>query len=231
VARRTVRSKHRKRPRFRFRLPPWAPIIGVVAVTAVLIGGFLAFARETAAKPGIGDHIHAAMNIYVCGQPQPVLPAFEAGIHSHGDGLMHMHPQSSSEEGLGAAVGKFFQYGHWELNGSTLSLPGGRVFKDGDLCPDGRPGVLRMMKYRLQWRSDSGDHAVLSNQCSRFADADMEEVEDFPNYVPSDGDCLHLNRAGGRTLRLRDAHAHRHAEPNGGTGGVVGRVPPVQTQC
>jgi hypothetical protein len=37
-----------------------------------------------------------------------------------------------------------------------------------------------------------GDHAVLSNQCSRFADAAMEEVEDFPNYVPSDGDCLHL---------------------------------------
>ena len=132
------------------------------------------------------------MDIYVCGQHEPKLPQFEAGIHSHGDGLYHMHPQVTSEEGPGAAVGKFFEYAHWELSGSTLTLPGDRTFKNGDACPDGQTGVLRMLKYRLQWRSDSGAHDELSNQCSRLADADMEEVKDFPGYVPKDGDCLHL---------------------------------------
>ncbi len=63
--------------------------------------GVFFFVRETAAQPRIGDHIHAAMDIYVCGQHEPKLPQFEAGIHSHGDGLMHMHPQVSGEEGAG----------------------------------------------------------------------------------------------------------------------------------
>jgi len=191
VARRTLRTKQRRRPRFRLRVPPWAPVVVVVVVVTAVIGLFFVV-RETAAQPRIGDHIHAAMDIYVCGQHEPKLPYFEAGIHSHGDGLYHMHPQVTSEEGIGAAVGKFFEYAHWELNGSTLTLPGDRTFKTGDPCPDGQPGVLRMMKYRLQWRSDSGSHEDLSAQCSRFADGDMEQVEDFPRYVPKDGDCLHL---------------------------------------
>ena len=192
MAKRTVRSKHRRRPRFRLRLPPWAPVVGIVVTITVAVIGFFFFVRETEARPSIGDHIHAAMNIYVCGQQEPILPAFEAGIHTHGDGLMHMHPQFSNEEGPGAAVGKFFEYGHWELNGSTLTLPRDRTFNDGDPCPDGRPGVLRMLKYRLRWRSDSGSHTELAEQCSRIADADMEVVEDFPGYVPKDGECLHL---------------------------------------
>jgi len=193
VARRTVRTKQRKRsrPRFRLRLPPWAPLVGVIAVVAAIVSLFFV-TRATAAQPRIGQHIHAAVDIYVCGQKEPKLPFFEAGIHTHGDGLMHMHPQFSNEEGAGAAVGRFFQYGHWELNGSTLTLPGDRTFKDGDSCPDGQTGVLRMLKYRLQWRSDTGSHTELADQCSRVADADMEEVKDFPAYVPKDGDCLHL---------------------------------------
>ena len=191
MARRALRTKQRRRPRFRLRLPPWAPVVGIVVVVTAAIGLFFVV-RETAASPRIGDHIHAAMDIYVCGQHEPKLPQFEAGIHSHGDGLYHMHPQVTSEEGPGAAVGKFFEYAHWELSGSTLTLPGDRTFKTGDPCADGQPGVLRMLKYRLQWRSDSGSHEDLSAQCSHFADGDMEEVQDFPGYVPKDGDCLHL---------------------------------------
>ena len=191
MARTTARSKQRKRSRFRLRLPPWAPVVGVVAVTAAIIGLFF-FVRQTSAQPSIGDHTHAALEIYVCGQKEPLLPYFEAGVHTHGDGLIHIHPESSAEEGAGAAVGKFFQYGGWELNESTLSLPGDRTFKVGDPCPDGQPGVLRLLKYRLQWRSDTGSHPDLSDQCSRLPDGDMEEVKDFPSYVPKDGDCLHL---------------------------------------
>ena len=191
MARRAVHTKHRKRPRFRFRLPPWAPVAVVVVIIAGVIGAFF-FVRESAAEPRIGDHTHAALEIYVCGQEEPDLPIFEAGIHTHGDGLYHMHPTSSSEEGAGAAVGKFFQYGHWELTTSTLTLPGDRTFNKGDPCPDGQTGVLRMLKYRLSWRSSSGDNTAFADQCSRLADADMEEVEDFRGYVPKDGDCLHL---------------------------------------
>jgi hypothetical protein len=132
------------------------------------------------------------LDIYVCGQEQPDLPVFEAGVHTHGDGLIHIHPQSSSEEGVGAAVGKFFQYGGWELSSSTLILPADRTFKNGDPCPDGQAGALRMLKYRLSWRSDSGSYTEFADQCSRLPEGDMEQVKDFPGYVPKDGDCLHL---------------------------------------
>jgi len=190
VARRTVRSRKRSRPRF--RLPSWLPIAAIVVVIGAITGVFLAFARGTSAQPSIGDHIHAGLDIYVCGQQQPNLPFFEAGVHTHGDGLIHIHPETASEEGSGAAVGKFFQYGGWELTTSTLRLPGDRTFNNGDPCPDGQPGVLRMLKYRLSWRSTSGDNALLAQECSRVTDADMQEVKDFPKYVPKDGDCLHL---------------------------------------
>ena len=192
MARRTVRSKQRRRPRFRLRLPSWLPVAGIVVVIAAVTGIFLAFARTTAAQPSIGDHVHAALDIYVCGQKEPNLPFFEAGIHTHGDGLIHIHPQLTTEEGAGASVGKFFQYGHWQLSDSTLTLPGDRTFKNGDSCPDGQTGVLRMLKYRLSWRSSSGDNGRLADECSRVTDADMEVVKDFAGYVPKDGDCLHL---------------------------------------
>ena len=104
MARRTLRTKQRRRPRFRLRVPPWAPVVVVVVVVTAVIGLFFVV-RETAAQPRIGDHIHAAMDIYVCGQHEPKLPQFEAGIHSHGDGLYHMHPQVTSEEGPGVPVG------------------------------------------------------------------------------------------------------------------------------
>ena len=193
MARRTVRSKQRKRsrPRFRLRLPPWTPLVGVIAVVAAIVSLFF-FTRATEAQPRIGQHIHAALDIYVCGQKEPNLPFFEAGVHTHGDGLIHIHPQSTGEEATGAAVGKFFQYGGWELTNSTVTLPGDRTFKDGDSCPDGQTGVLRMLKYRLTWRSSSGDNGLLGDECSQVADADMQEVKDFPDYVPKDGDCLHL---------------------------------------
>jgi len=192
VARRTVRSRKRSRSRIRLRLPSWLPVAGIVVVIAVIAGVFLAFARGTSAQPSIGDHIHAALDIYVCGQKEPDLPFFEAGVHTHGDGLIHIHPQSASEEGTGASVGRFFQYGGWELSQTTLTLPADTTFKNGDPCPDGQPGVLRMLKYRLSWRSTSGDNSILASECSRVADADMQEVKDFPGYVPKDGDCLHL---------------------------------------
>ncbi len=40
------------------------------------------------------DHWHAAYGVNLCGIWQPLIPEYESsvGIHSHGDGLIHMHP-------------------------------------------------------------------------------------------------------------------------------------------
>jgi hypothetical protein len=55
---------------------------------------------------------------------QPRAPEFETradssqirvGIHSHGDGLIHIHPFNSSERRQ-ATVGRFLDYGGWSAS-------------------------------------------------------------------------------------------------------------------
>ena len=64
------------------------------------------------------DHWHTYLGVNICGQWLTPVPAFEqpvgapagtqnAGIHSHGDGLIHTHPFVASEEGNNATLGKY----------------------------------------------------------------------------------------------------------------------------
>ena len=143
----------------------------VLLVLGAVIGGvaMLVFARETRPPPHIGDHWHAAYEIWVCGEKQPALPRFEAGVHTHGDGLIHIHPFNSSEEGSGAALGKFFEYGGYTLTSDSLVIPG-VALRNGDVCQDGKPGQIR----------------VLVNGAP---------VEDFVHYIPNNGDQIRIEFA------------------------------------
>lgn len=47
--------------------------------------------------PGLADHWHSAYSIYVCDEISPWVYFDDSGqdttgIHSHGDGLIHIHP-------------------------------------------------------------------------------------------------------------------------------------------
>jgi len=172
-------------------------VAGIAAVIGVIIALF--FFLRTTATPAIGDHIHGALEIYIWGQRQPDLggdkpgiPTWESGIHTHGDGLIHIHPQVSSEEGAGAALGKWFESGGMKLTKTTLRLLDGQEYNNGDVGPDGQAGVLRVLKKRLDWRSSFGAHEAFKTQCSELADKDMEELGNFPHYVPKDGDCVRI---------------------------------------
>ncbi len=76
------------------------------------------------------DHWHVALGVNVCGQWLANPPEFEtrsvrgnvrAGIHSHGDGLIHLHPFSSDEAGERATLRTFLEFGGW-IDGDGLSL-------------------------------------------------------------------------------------------------------------
>ena len=47
-----------------------------------------------ALEPGLTDHWHAAYGIYICGTLEPPFTddADPNGIHTHGDGVIHIHP-------------------------------------------------------------------------------------------------------------------------------------------
>jgi hypothetical protein len=61
--------------------------------------------------PQLGDHIHQAIGFDICGVFQPNIPEFETpvGIHTHGDGVLHIHPFSQLGVGANATLGRFFK--------------------------------------------------------------------------------------------------------------------------
>jgi hypothetical protein len=111
-------------------------VIGALSVGASACGGG---GSETTAAPRAGDpntgapgdHWHASLDVNICGTWAPPAPEFETeagnpnvrvGIHSHGDGLIHIHPFNRSEAGTHATVGRFLEYGGWKANADSLSL-------------------------------------------------------------------------------------------------------------
>lgn len=155
-----------------FYFPPWLPVVLIIVVVFGIVGGVI-FARQAGAgAPNIGkDHWHARYEVYICGVRQPVIPAFPGGVHTHGDGIVHIHPQLPSEEGRGARLVKFFEYAGGRLSADTLQMPGDEDFKNGDLCQggqfDGQPGVVQVY-------------------------VNGQRVTEVDDYLPRDGDNIRI---------------------------------------
>src|SRR4029079_18385354 len=91
---------------------PWNMTVSTVVVLGVLL---VALSRNNdslygtpagAVGPAISDHWHAAYGVNLCGVWQPAIPEWEsvAGLHTHGDGLFHIHPFTSRGEFENATV-------------------------------------------------------------------------------------------------------------------------------
>lgn len=123
---------------------------------------------ESDAGPLIGDHWHASYEIWVCGQRLPHLRFWEGGVHTHDDGIVHSHPVRPSEEGDGASLANWFRYGGGRLSSDSILIPGTRTtLENGDLCPDGSPGVLQIavngerLRRWANYIPQHGDHIVI----------------------------------------------------------------------
>jgi hypothetical protein len=141
--------------------PPRRPIkkrrfgLGAIAFGAlivVLIGvGVIALLPKSEEPPKIGDHWHAALGVDICGTFLGNAPEFEeragtkkrAGLHSHGDGFMHIHPFAADETGDAATVGRFFEYGGGDLTADRIVAWEDTDVSNGGTCPDGRPARVR----------------------------------------------------------------------------------------
>ncbi len=104
------------------------------------------------------SHWHGAYVVRICND---VLPPFDSdadplGIHSHGDGVMHVHPFFEASGYESATVGLFGDAMGLGLANGELRLPSGGVWRDGDLC-DGVPGRV----FVDRWSGpDSGSEVV-----------------------------------------------------------------------
>jgi hypothetical protein len=92
-----------------------------------------------------GDHWHSAYGVYLCDHfAAPITDQRDPnGIHTHGDGVIHVHPYVPKAAGKNANLGQFADAVHLTLNAGELKLPGGHDYRDGDKC-SGKAGRVRI---------------------------------------------------------------------------------------
>jgi len=158
---------------------------GAVALVVVVGVALIVVSRSSTAdvppQPGNpstgepGDHWHASIAANVCGEWISNPPEFETaadnanvrvGVHTHGDGFMHIHPFTKSEGGENATVGRFLTYGGWDASEDSLSLwdgppsaPDKTEWSDGDKCPEGTPfaGKAGVVRWSVHCKAREGN--------------------------------------------------------------------------
>lgn len=112
---------------------------------AVAGGAYWLWAQSGRRLPRVGDHWHAGYEVVLCGKPEPQLAYSPGNIHTHGDGAIHVHPEVRDEGGTNANLSRFFANSKITFSNGALRYPDGRTYRDGDACPDGKPGRLRLL--------------------------------------------------------------------------------------
>ncbi len=103
-----------------------------------------ATADDTAPVANV-DHWHTAYGIYACDaflDPLQVQTDPE-GIHSHADGVIHIHPFLSSSAGKNATLQVFADATGLKLSDDQIEVPGVGTFKNGDDC-NGKPATWQV---------------------------------------------------------------------------------------
>lgn len=120
-------------------------VFGILAAAAFVGIIVSASAKRVIQHPIVGDHWHARFTVSVCGKTLPPLPPSAGGVHTHGDGAIHIHPETAAESGSNANLGLFLKTVRIVVTPTSLQLADGTVFRNGDACPGGKPGAVRLL--------------------------------------------------------------------------------------
>jgi plastocyanin len=173
----------------------------VLSATAGLVGATsavaVAFALEVqsdgSSGPTVGDHWHAPYAIFVGDEQQPRIAETitPQGIHTHGDGVIHIHPHVTAGEGNGANLGNFFGDQGGKLTNNEMQIPGRQeTYNSGeDIDENGIPEELRILRASLG-RALPAEFNEATVDCNAKPESDFEPVDS--RYVARDGDCIRI---------------------------------------
>lgn len=121
-----------------------------IAIAAIVVVGALlvVFARSSnqevaAESPKVGEHWHAAYGIDVCGNFLPNLTDVgpdTTGLHTHGDGIAHIHPFANGSAGPNATLSTFGQMVGMTFGSDSFTV-NGTTYADGYDC-NGQPAKV-----------------------------------------------------------------------------------------
>lgn len=157
-----------------------------VAIVLILGLGLVVYGRQTlpaadASPPTINDHWHAAYGFNICGEWYQLAGDLEdrnsqgnyiytnflrTGIHSHDDGVMHWHPNTSRAVGKNAVLGVFLESYEVELEDDRLRFPENNVlgfadeYVEGETKCDGEDATLSVRVWDSFTDTDAGQRYI-----------------------------------------------------------------------
>jgi len=163
-----------------------------LTIAAVVILGIalVVIARESreVVAPTTGDHWHSAYTVYDCGTPVAEFTSVSDpdGIHTHQDGLIHIHPFNSSATGTDAQMSIFFEAMEATVSSDEITA---REFQDivaDDGCGD-EAAVIKIGRFEVDpeirlvavYDRDFGEVQFLSDR-EAFTIAKVPVGEDPP---------------------------------------------------
>lgn len=104
-------------------------ILGTFLIVYARQGGDRASASE---PPTLDDHWHVAYGTYVCNEwkapitnQNELVDGVSLGIHTHGDGVIHIHPFASNAAGKNAKLGVWMKAADIKASGDKIEWPEG----------------------------------------------------------------------------------------------------------
>lgn len=125
------------------KTPAWKRHAGKLVAAGVFAAVVtVAVLGRSRALPSVGSHWHARYAIEICGKRLRQQPYSAGDVHTHGDGLIHVHPASRATTGKAANLAAFFGSLGGRIGDSVLDVPRAGTHRNGDPCGDGRPGEV-----------------------------------------------------------------------------------------
>jgi len=174
-----------------------------ITIVCVLGVALIFYARTTtdeaaALEPGLTDHWHAAYGIDICGtlEPPQTNDADPNGTHTHGDGVMHIHPgaaQQVARAGEDATLGVFVAAFAGELTDDSLTIPGpdGQpvTYTEGEDQCDGEDGQVQVAYWANASEANDTDPQVFTEDLADIFFQNDREAYTIA-FVPEGGDIL-----------------------------------------
>ena len=106
----------------------------------------------------LSDHWHEAYGFYVCDSFLPPAQDVEEdvlGIHTHGDGIIHIHPFGASSSGANARLGLFGDQVGIEFAEDGWRLPDGVEYRNGSATCGGQPADVVVYRWAVDASPDT----------------------------------------------------------------------------
>jgi hypothetical protein len=177
-----------------FLFPGVLTLVVVLGVSLVVFARSERLSEDMGGVPQFGDHIHLAFGVNACGNFLGDLPEFETpvGIHTHGDGVLHVHPFSQLGIGANATFGRYLRDAR-EDGGLDAAVTESKInwlgeeYVEGDVdrCPDVENPQIRV----AFWSSAADPDAEPQITTGAFNDLSLSEDGGAITVFYGDGDA------------------------------------------